>query len=151
MEAKDVEKAKAEQMAYNTGITKTAQCLTAQLQDVARAFCLGLWGQALTATGVSTESKLSAPDKVYYPPTLRLAPSPTQPAADPSFASTSTQPTTASTAIPVVEKKQDQPPPLSVVDVDSKEAVEVGLLKRKKKEKEKEKEKEKKKKGLNVA
>ena len=43
----------------------------------------------------------------------------------------------------MVEKEQDQPPLLSVVDVDSEEATKVGQLKRKKKEKEKEKDKEK--------
>lgn len=39
LEDKDAEKAKAEQAAYDAGITKTSQSLTAQLRDVARAFC----------------------------------------------------------------------------------------------------------------
>ena len=40
LEGKDAEKAKAKQAAYDAGMTKTAQSLTAQLWDVARAFCL---------------------------------------------------------------------------------------------------------------
>ena len=102
-----------------------------------------MWGQALTIAGISIESELRAPDKVYYPPALHLAPNPTQLAVDPIFVSASAQPTIALAATPMVEKEQDQPPLLSVVDVDSEEATKVGQLKRKKKEKEKEKQKEK--------
>ena len=74
LEVKDAE-AKAKQAAYDSGMTKTAQKMTAQLKDIAQAFCLEIWGQALTAAGVSTKSELRAPDRVYYPPTLCLAPS----------------------------------------------------------------------------
>ncbi|KAL0008119.1 hypothetical protein SO802_009621 [Lithocarpus litseifolius] len=138
LKAKDIEKAKAEQAAYDAGITKTAQSLTAQLQDVARAFCLELWGEALNEAGVSTELELRAPNKLYYPPALRLAPGLTQPLADPSSSAASAQPTTTSTATLVAEKEQDQTLPISGVDVDSEEVAKVGQLKRKKKEKEKE-------------
>ena len=68
------ENAEAEQATYDAGMTKVAKSLTAQLKDFARAFCLEVWGQALTAAGVDTESELRPPDKVYYPPSLRLAP-----------------------------------------------------------------------------
>ena len=40
LEDKDVEKAKAEQAAYDARKTKTAQSLIAQLKDVAQAFCV---------------------------------------------------------------------------------------------------------------
>ena len=40
LEDKDAEKAKAEQAAYDARKTKTAQSLTAQLKDVAQAFCV---------------------------------------------------------------------------------------------------------------
>ena len=66
--------AQAEQATYDAGMTMTAKSLTAQIRDVARAFCLEVWGQALNIVMVSTESELRAPDKVYYPPALRLAP-----------------------------------------------------------------------------
>lgn len=56
-------------------MTKTAESLTAQLRDVARAFYLEVWGQALAATEVGAESELRAPNKVYFPPALPLAPS----------------------------------------------------------------------------
>ena len=58
LETKEKEKAEAEQAAYDAGMTKTAESLTAQLRDVAHAFCLKVWGQALNAAGVDTESKL---------------------------------------------------------------------------------------------
>ena len=60
-------------------MTKISHNLTAQLRDVARAFCLEVWGQALTAAGVSIELELRALDKVHYLPALRLAPSPSPP------------------------------------------------------------------------
>ena len=44
LEAKDDEKTKAKQAAYDAGMTKTAKSLTAQLRDVAQAFCLEVWG-----------------------------------------------------------------------------------------------------------
>lgn len=44
LKVKDVEKAKVEQADYDSGMTKTAQSLTSQLRDVARAFCLEVWG-----------------------------------------------------------------------------------------------------------
>lgn len=40
LEAKDAEKAKAEQAAYDVGMTKTTQSLATQLQDITLAFCL---------------------------------------------------------------------------------------------------------------
>lgn len=57
---KDVEKAKAEQVAYDAGMTKTAKSLTA-LRDVAQAFCLIVWGEALNVAGVSADLNLKGP------------------------------------------------------------------------------------------
>ena len=76
LEAKEKGKAEAEQVENDDGITKVVESLTAQLKDVSRAFCLEVWGQALNAAGVDTESKLWAPHKVYYPLALCLAPTP---------------------------------------------------------------------------
>ena len=113
----------------------------AQLRDVARAFCLEVWGQALTAIGVSTESELRAANRVYYPPGLRLAPSLSQPLADPSFAPTSVLVELATTQVATlaIKKGQEQPPLVVVVDIEIEEAAEVSQLKRKNKEKGKEK------------
>ena len=55
-------------------MTKATESLTAQLKDVAQSFCLEVWGQALNAVGVSIESELRAPNKVYYTPALLLVP-----------------------------------------------------------------------------
>ena len=89
LEAKDAERAKAKQDAYDAGMTKIAQSLTAQLWDVVRAFCLEVWGEALNVAGVSAESELRAPDKVYYPLALCFAPSFPQPPVNPNPTSTS--------------------------------------------------------------
>ena len=89
METKDAKKAKAAQVAYDVSMTKTAESLTAQFRDVARAFYLEVWGQALNVARISTESELRAPNKVYYPLALHLAPSPSQPSIDPGQAPTS--------------------------------------------------------------
>ena len=74
--------AKVEQAAYDAGMTKTTQSPTTQLKDVAQAFYLKVWGQALKVAEVDTELELRAPYKVYYPPALRLAPNSPQPPVD---------------------------------------------------------------------
>ena len=109
-------------------MTKTAESHTAQLRDVAQAFYLEVWGQALTAAGVSDESELRAADRVYYPPALRLAPT-----------SSSAQLTSTPPVAPTIDKEKEQPPPIEMVEVETEEATEVAPLKRKKKEKEQEK------------
>ena len=67
LEGNDAEKAKAEQVAYDAGMTKTTQSLTAQLRDVARAFYLEVWGEAINAIVVSVNFDLGGPDKVTIP------------------------------------------------------------------------------------
>lgn len=103
-----------------------AKSLTAQLKDVARAFYLEVWGQALNAARISIESELRALDKVYYPPTLPLVPSLSQPSTDLSQAPTSslTLATTPFTT-PAKDKEKEQPSPTKV-DVEAKETVEVA-------------------------
>ena len=122
-------------------MAKAAESLIAQLRDVARAFCLEVWGQALTIAGVNTKSELRAPNKVYYPPTLRLALNPPQSSANPDSAPTSSsaQPTTTPSATSTKDKEREQQVPTNVVDMETKEVAEVIQLKRKKKEKEQEK------------
>ena len=93
-----------------------------------------MWGQALTAAGVNTESKLRAPNRVYYPPALCLAPSLSQPSVDPSSAPTSSsaQPATTPFATPAKEKVKEHPAPVNVVEVETEEVAEVAQMKRKK-------------------
>ena len=84
LEAKEAEKAQAKQADYDASTTKAAVSLIAQLCDVACTFCLEVWGQALNAAGVDTESELRAFDKVYYPPALHLVPTLPQPLTNPN-------------------------------------------------------------------
>ena len=86
LETNEVKKVEVAQAAYDASMTKTAESRTAQLRDVACAFCFEVWGQAMNAIGVSTESELRAPDKVHYPSALRLAITFPQPPADPNSA-----------------------------------------------------------------
>ena len=51
LEAKEAEKAQAEQATYDAGMTKAAKSLIAHFRDVAHAFCLEVWGQALNTVG----------------------------------------------------------------------------------------------------
>lgn len=125
-------------------MTKVVESLTAQLRDAARAFCLEVWGQALNPARVSTESELRAPDTVYYPLILRLAPTLPQPSTNPSSAPPSSSDSPDNVPSPTLakgkEKKKGLPPPAEVQDVETEEeVVEVAQLKRKKKEKEQEK------------
>lgn len=92
----------AEQTAYDAGMTKAIESFTAQLKDIARAFYLEVWGQALSASGVGTNSEFRAPKKVYYLPALRLAPTPHQHLADSSSvpSSSSDQSTAAPSTTP---------------------------------------------------
>ena len=143
LEAKEAEKAQAEQATYDAGMTKAAKSLIAHFRDVAHAFCLEVWGQALNTVGVSIESELQAPNKVYYPFALRLAPTIPQPPVDPSSAppSSSAQPDPDPIPSPIStkgkKKKKELPPPVNVLDMETKkEVAEAGQLKRKKKEKE---------------
>lgn len=79
LETKKAEKSQAEKAAYNASMTKAVECLTTQLRDVARAFCLEMWGQALNAARVGTKLELRAPDNVYYPRLALGAHSPSAP------------------------------------------------------------------------
>ncbi|KAK9998041.1 hypothetical protein SO802_017644 [Lithocarpus litseifolius] len=68
-------------------------------------------GQALSAARIGIESELRAPDKVYYPPTLHLAPTSPQPLADSNFAPPSSidQPAFALSIAPITNQEQEQP------------------------------------------
>ena len=134
---KDAEKAKAEQVAYDAGMTKTSQSLNAQLRDVGRAFCVEVWSEALNTARVTVDSELSA-DKVYYPPALHLAPSTTPAPPNPSSTSSVPKSSLTSTTMPASRKDKEHSTPMSTVELESEEVVEVEQLKRKKKNKEKE-------------
>ena len=127
LEAKEAEKTQAKQAAYDAGMTKAAESLTAQLRDVACAFCLEVWGQALNAARIHPESKLRVLDKVYYPSALRLAPTLPQPPTDPSPALPSSSEQKNLVPSPTSSKGKETtkelPPPNVVVDVEVEEEV----------------------------
>lgn len=75
LEGKDTGKAKAKQATYNAGMNKIAQSLITQLLDIAQAFCLKLWGEALNVAGVDANSDLRGSSSIYYPPAHRISPS----------------------------------------------------------------------------
>ena len=144
LEAQEAKKAQAEQATYDVSMTKVAESLTAQLRDVARAFCLEVQGQALNAVGVNTESEFWAPSQVYYPLAPHLVPTLPQPPVDPSFAPLSSSAQLDLVPFPTSakgkEKKEELSPLANVLDVETEEeVVEAAQLKRKKKEKEQEK------------
>ena len=86
--------------------------------------------------GFDTESELRAPDKVYHPPALRLAPILPQPPMDPSptlpSSSKKKDLVPSPTSSKGKEKTKELPPPNVVLNVEAE-----GVpLKRKKKDKE---------------
>lgn len=131
-------RAKAEHAAYDAGMTKTAQSLTAQLRNVARNFCAEVQSEALNTTGVEADSDLRGADKVYYPPTLCLAPSIALPPPNPSFTSLVPKSTTTSTIKSASEKDKEQPTSMPIVELESEMVVEVEQLKKKNKDEDKE-------------
>ena len=112
-------------MAYNAGMTKTAQSLTAQLRDVAGVFCLQVWGEALNAVGVDADAELRETDKVYYPLALRISPSSAPSPPDLSSTSLALKSTTISTPTSSVGKEKEQQPSSLVVELEPKDIVEV--------------------------
>lgn len=127
LEAKEQEKAEAEQAAYDISMKKTAESLTAQLRDVAYALCLEVYGHNLDAAGVLTESELQAPNSVYYPSALQLAPtSPKLLANSSSVPPPSTitpDPNPSSAFVKGKGKSEGLPPTTDVVTVENKEDV----------------------------
>ena len=75
---------------------------------------------------------------MYYPPTLRLAPSIAYPSPHPSPTSSVPQSTITSATKPAFGKDIKQSASTPVVELESKEVVKVEQLKWKKKDKEKE-------------
>lgn len=141
LEAKEAEMSQAEQVAYDAGMTKAAESLTTQLRDVARAFCLEVWGQALNAARVDANSELRAPEKVYYPPALHLPPTLPPPQADTGLVPPSSldQPTSALSIVNPQDQEHGQSEETPVVDVEKDETAEVAKSKKRKKEKDHEK------------
>ena len=137
LEDKDCERAKAEQAAYNAGMTKTTQSLTAQLRDVAWTFCAEVWSEALNTAGVMADSDLRGANKVYYPLALCLTPSIASPPPNPSSTSSTPQSTITSATKPASRIDKEQPNSTPVVELEFEEVAEVEQLNRKKKDKEK--------------
>ncbi|XP_075645347.1 uncharacterized protein LOC142616359 [Castanea sativa] len=133
---KEQEQATAEQVAYDAGMKKVSDSLTAQLKGVARAFCLEVWGHALDAAGVAADEELRAPDSVYYPAALRLAPTPLMPPSEPAVPIPAPDPSDAPTT------KNPSPTAQPVEEVIEGDLVEEPT-KKKKKDKEPEKRKDK--------
>ena len=125
-------------------MNKTAESLTAQFRDVAHAFNLEVWGEAMDAAGVDPNSELRAPDRVYYPLALRLAPTVSQLPTDPNSVTPSSaeskDPAPSPTSSKGKELTKGTPPPEAVVDVEAEEGVPEGIPLKKKKEKKEQKE-----------
>ena len=70
-------KEKAEDEAYDLGVSKTQATLKAQVPGVCRLYCSQVWNEALKQAGVETSSVLWKAECMYYPPAIREdAPSP---------------------------------------------------------------------------
>ena len=66
-------KEKAEEEAYDLGVTETQATLKAQVLKVCRLYCSQVWNEALKQAGVEASSDLWKVEHVYYPPTIKEA------------------------------------------------------------------------------
>ena len=64
-------KEKAEEEAYDLGVTETQATLKAQVPGVCRLYCSQVWNEALKQAGVEASSDLWKVENVYYPPAIR--------------------------------------------------------------------------------
>ena len=69
-------KEKAENEAYDLGVTKTQATLKVQVPGVCRLYCSQVWNETLKQIGVEASSDLWKVENVYYPLAIReIAPS----------------------------------------------------------------------------
>ena len=65
-EAAEAEK----QAAYALGVQETQSRLTEEFSVVARDYCDIIWGKALDAAGIPSDSSLRRPESIYYDPDI---------------------------------------------------------------------------------
>ena len=84
---------------YQLGVEETKARLSEELPKVCKDYCSISWAHALDATGISADSALRLPEKVFFPPEIREIPDGATEASE--------QATVIPDAIPLVDKAKD--------------------------------------------
>ena len=66
------ERDEAEQHGYDVGVAETEDALRAEVPTVCRAYCTQTWEEALNQVGIEAFSKLRKPERIIFPPALRI-------------------------------------------------------------------------------
>ena len=97
------------QAAYALGVQETQSRLTEEFSAVARDYCDIIWGKALDAAGIPSDSSLRRPESIYYDPDIcELSGPSSSPSAQP--AQVSEMPTIDQTPSTPVETSIDPYP-----------------------------------------
>ena len=62
----------AEQHGYDIGVAETEDALRTEVPTVCRAYCAQTWEEALNQAGIEAFSKLRKPERIIFPPALRI-------------------------------------------------------------------------------
>ena len=66
------ERDEAEQHDYDVGVAETKDALRAEVPTVCRAYCTQTWEEALNQVGIEASSDLRKPERIIFPPALRI-------------------------------------------------------------------------------
>ena len=66
------ERDEAKQDGYDVGVAETEDALRAEVPTVCRAYCTQSWEEALNQAGIEASSKLRKPERIIFPPALRI-------------------------------------------------------------------------------
>ena len=66
------ERDEAEQHGYDVGVAETEDALQTEVPTVCRAHCAQTWEEALNQAGIEASSELRKPERIIFPPALRI-------------------------------------------------------------------------------
>ena len=66
------ERDEAEQHGYDVGVAETEDALRTEVPTVCRAYCAQTWEEALNQAGIEASSELRKPERIIFPPALRV-------------------------------------------------------------------------------
>ena len=66
------ERDEAEQHGYDVGVAETEDALRVEVPTACRAYCTQTWEEALNQAGIEASSELRKPERIIFPPALRI-------------------------------------------------------------------------------
>ena len=105
------ERDEAEQHGYDVGVAETEDALRAEVPMVCQTYCAQTWEEALNQAGIEAFSELRKPERIIFPPALRI------------LTQTETAPLTPQ---PVKEAPLQHPPSTGQQEQDKKQEINKG-------------------------